>query len=274
MGRESWTVDGWTLTQGLVRDLEYRAGLYRTPAAEGADGNVSNRTGRIWRPKTHGPGSFVLAMWIGDAVRSDVEALYDEMLRAVVHPHRLSVYRRTLADGTIRECSGDVIAAIEPSAIGQSAMRMGIEVNVPEGYWRGTYDKIAESSLSLGWSTQDVSLWGFSDSTAPMEHLTFRIDGPIQNPRVGDRTDGVEGEWFQYMGTIPQGQALIVNSSTWAVTGSGGFVPNLAALNYSGRRFLPVVAAPPGAIPKVRITGTGTNNATRLTVTGREAFLL
>ncbi len=62
MPRERWTVDGYDLTQGTDRDVEYRAGLYRSPAAEGEDGEVSNRTGRIWRPKTHGPGTFTLGM--------------------------------------------------------------------------------------------------------------------------------------------------------------------------------------------------------------------
>lgn len=273
MARETWHIDGWELTQGIVRDLEYRAGLYRTPAVDGTDSNVSNRTGRLWRPKTHGPGQFTLAVWLGGASRAEAERLYDELLRAVVHPHRLATYRRGLADGTARECSGDVTAALEPTAIGQQGMRLGIEVTVPRAYWRGTVLRTAQRTVPLGATVVTLPLPEFARSTAPMEGLTYRITGPVTSPTVADITDDGVADSFTYSGVIGSGQTLVVNSDTWQVTGEG-FTPNQAAMNYTGRVFLPVVAARPGRTPTLRLTGTSMNTATTLRVSGYEAFLL
>jgi hypothetical protein len=277
VSRERWLVDDWELTQGYDRDVEYRRGLYRTPAAEGEDANVANRTGRLWRPKVHGPGSFVLALWFGSSIsRAAVEAAWDEILRALVHPHRLSVYKRYLADGTMRQCQGDVVAALDPTPIGQLGMRCGVEVNVPSGYWAGATEQSQTVAMGASASTHnvDLTLSAFARSTAAMENLTFRITGPVSNPRVVDMTDGVEGESFSYVGSIPAGQTLVVNSGTWAVTGEGGFAPILSRLNHTGRRYCAVAPARPGQTPKVRFYGENVAAATALNVRGYEAFLL
>jgi hypothetical protein len=274
--REFWTADGWTITEGLVRDVEYRAGLYKTPGAVGEDADVSNRTGNLWRPKVHGPGSFVLNIWLGSNDRATVEAYYDEVQRALVHPWRQTLFERGLANGTVRRCLGDVVAALEPQPSGQSLMRMSIEVNVPAAYWDGTVDRNAGIAMpgAAANGSVDLALTPFAASTAPMEKLTYKVTGPIDNPTVTDRTDFANGEWLWYAGSIPAGQSLVVNSDTWQVTGLGGFVPNVAALNFSDRRFLWVPSARPGAVPTVRLTGSNVTAATRLDVSGREAFLL
>lgn len=276
MARERWTVDGYEITEGVVRDVEYRAGLYRTPQVDGTDGEVSNRTGRLWRPKVHGPGSFTLAVWLGSTSRAVWEPAWDELLRAFVHPHRLSTYERTLADGTIRRCQGDVVASIDPQPSGSLMVRAGIEVAVPAGYWEGTVARTAGGAFTVAAASAsiDVVLTPYARSTAAMEYLTYRITGPGASVRVADWTDGVEGDFLLYAATVAAGQVLVINSGTWAVTGEGGLVPNQAALQYSGRRFLPVAAARPGQTPKVRITASNVTTATRLDVLGRDAYLM
>lgn len=276
MARETWTADGTALTDGVVRDVEYRAGLYGTPDVEGADSQVSQRTGRIWTPKVLGAGRFTLAMWLGGRTREDVEAQYDLLLALLVHPHRPTLFVRTLADGTARTCLGDVVGSIEPTPIGQRGMRCSFDVSVPAGYWESTAsttDSASYAAASGAAANLDLNLTSKIGGTAAMENLAVTIPGPASNPTVTDRTDGVDGESFAYTGTVPAGGSLTVNSAAWTVTGTG-FVPSLQALVHTGRRFLPVAArSVRGLAPVVRLSAANVTTATGLSVAGRNAYL-
>ena len=279
MARETWTVDGYTLTQGTYRDVEYRAGLYGTPEPVGANATVANRTGEVWRPKRHGPGAFTLNLWLGaTTTRAGVEAAYDELLRVLTPVHRLCRFTRTLASGEVRRCDGELVAALGPEPIGQRGMRISAEIRVPDGYWEAVTAITATSTVGVG-LTRDLALTGFAGATAPMERLTYRITGPGSGPIVSVReadADGTVGdiEAFFYAATLTAGQVLVVNADTWALSGEGGLVPDPGLLSYTGGRYLSVPPARYGAVPTVRLAlSSGSGATTSLAVTGRPTFL-
>ncbi|QKW22295.1 hypothetical protein HUT16_27340 [Kitasatospora sp. NA04385] len=273
MAFERWLVDGYDLTDGLVRDVEYRAGLTATPAVVGANATVPNRIGELWRPKHHGPGKFTLALWLAPAGGrwQDVEAAWEDLLRAVARPHRLLTFERHTAAGQVRRCQGEVLSALTPTPLGQDGMRISLEVNVPSGYWESA-DVAFEATAPGVPLPQDLDLEPFADATAPMEQLAYRITGPITAPTVTDTTDGT-GDSFTYTGQIPAGQALTVDAATWQLTGSGGLVPDPGRLTNTGPAFLRLTPGLPGTAPSVRLTGTNPGPTTQLAVTGRRAYL-
>ncbi|MGW4694866.1 hypothetical protein ACWEO1_21110 [Kitasatospora cineracea] len=274
MAFERWLVDGYDLTDGLVRDVEYRAGLTATPAVVGANATVPNRIGELWRPKHHGPGKFTLALWLAPAGGrwQDVEAAWEDLLRAVARPHRLLTFERHTAAGQVRRCQGEVLSALTPTPLGQDGMRISLEVNVPSGYWESA-DTSFEATAPGAPLPQDLDLEPFADATAPMENLAYRITGPITAPTVTDTTDGTGGDSFTYTGQITAGQALTVDAATWQLTGSGGLVPDPGRLTNTGPAFLRLAPGLPGTAPSVRLTGTNPGPTTQLAVTGRRAYL-
>jgi hypothetical protein len=273
--REDWWVDDWLLTDGWLRDVEMRSGLYRSPAKRGQNGQVANRTGQLWAPKQFDQGTFTLNIWLGDDTRSLVEQWWDLFLRAVTPGHRLQRYRRTLAGGGARYCYGEVIAAIEPTPIGNLGIRAAIEVQVPDGVWWDDAGPVTDATVAGPGLPQALALTSFAAVTAPQERLTTQVDGPINNPLVIATTDG-DGDWWTYDGAIPAGESIVVGggSDGWGATGLGGFVPNLGHLRYSGARYHNVPPARPGNTPSLQLRGTGGGATTKLTVTGTPAWLV
>lgn len=270
--RERWFADGWEFTEGDIRDVEYRSGQLGAPAMRGSNAVVANRTGEQWRPKVHGPGSFTLEVWLGTYQRQ-AQAMWDELLRAVVQPHRLVTWRRITAAGETRFCEGEVTAALQPTYVGQSAYRASIEVSVPRGYWRGDTEFTQATALTGPAGYRDLALTEFATSTAPLEELRLRLDGQLVNPRVQDLTDRGRGEELLYAQTIPNGQALALDCADWSAAGAGGLVPVPAAINYTGDRFLTVAATPPGVVPTLRLAADTIGAAGRLTVSGSRSYL-
>lgn len=271
MAREEWWADGWEITQGLVRDVEKRDGLYRTAAKRGGNVTIAAQHGDLWRPKKNGPGTFVLSLWLGGSTRAEVEGYWDTLIRAVTPGHRLVRYQRRTASGEWREAWGEVVSAMEPTPHGQVLMRASVEVTIPAGRWQRQTD--ASAALP---GTGALTLGTFADSTAPLDDLTYRITGPITNPTVQDTTDvalGTLGDSFTWTGVIGAGQTLVVDSGKWTVTGEGGLsVPHVGPLSYTGDRFLTVPVAPPNGVPQVQMTGFNVGAGAGLTVTGRPAY--
>lgn len=276
LAREDWWVDDWMLTDGWLRDVEMRSGLYRSAAKRGQNALVANRTGQLWVPKTFDQGSFTLNLWLGDDTRGQVEEWWDLFLRAVAPGHRLQRYRRTLAGGGSRYADGEVVSVIEPTPIGSLGIRCAVEVQVPDGVWWDYGGPVTDATAAGAALPKHLDLTQFALVTAPQERLVCQVDGPIQNPLVVSRTDGVDGEWWTYDGVIPTGQSIVVGGGAdgWSLTGLGGFAPDPAKLRYSGPRYLVVPPAQPGDVPAVELRGTGGGAGTRLTVTGTPCWLV
>ncbi len=272
MARERWLADDWEITQGLVRDVERRDGLYRAAGKRGGNVTIAGQHGDLWRPKKNGPASFVLNVWLGTNSRAEWEVEWDNLLRALTPGHRLVRYRRLLSGGEWREAYGEVLSAVEPAPNGNLLARGSIEVNVPSGRWRG----LTTTSQSLT-GTGRLSLTAFAGSTAPLDDLTYRITGPITNPRVLDVTDvarGSVGNSLTWTGVIGTGQTLVVDAGAWAVTGEGGLaVPDVGPLSFTGDRFLTLPVAPPGESPAVQLDGSNVGVGAGLAVGGYLSYL-
>jgi len=254
-----------------VRGWEYRAGTDQVAAPVGTNGVVPNRRGEIWRPKTLGPGTFSLGMWLTGADRAAAEAQFRLLLQAVVRPHRLVKIERTRADGTTIECYAEYAGQIAPTVISQRGIKAQIDFKVPSGVWTGqTLSSV--STVAGGALPQTLSLPGLAASTAAIEDSKFTIYGPITSPIVVDRTDGVDGELFKYDTVIASGGTLTVDCKTWDVTGGGGHVVNQAKVLPAGRRMLTIPAPRPGVNPSVQLRGTGGGAATRLALEAYPTF--
>lgn len=274
--REAWTVDGYVLTDGLVRDVEMRDGLNSTPPVRGDFAPVAGAHGGLDSGRRKfGPGSFTLNMWLGAPFagsRGDVEVAWDTLLRAIAQPHRLATYVRTLAGGSQRRCFARMTNVLTPQAIGQRAERFAAEFGVPAAFWTDLADT-TDATVAGTALPQDLTLTSKDGATGPMGDLVYTITGPITNPQVMLMSDLTLTDYFRYGGAVGAGQTLVVNTGTWAVTGTGGLAPDGSLLTFTGDRYLEVTPARPGVVPAVRLIGTGGGGTTRLAVTGKRSFL-
>lgn len=271
--REDWYADNWLLTDGWVRDVEYRSGLYRAPGKRGDNPEVANRRGLVWRPKQGDVGSFTLNLWLGGDSRAEVEPYWDNVIRACMPGHRLVRYLRTLAGGSSRWCMGEVVQATEPSPLGNLGIRAALEVTVPDGVWFDNAGAEVMQAAAGAALPQRLPLAGrLAGITAELHNGIVTIDGPINNPQVFDVTDGVDRSWVAYDGVLAAGQSLIINTDTWAVTGGGGFAPDIAKVRYNAARYLVVPPAAPGSTPTIELRGAGGGATTRLSFSAVPTF--
>lgn len=265
--REQWFCDSFEITDGWVRDVELRDGLYgvsaprvtAAPAPAARHGEVT--PGR----RKHGPGAFSLAVWCGDNDRGLLEARYEEILQAAAVQHRSPVWKRVLADGTSRVAVGRLVDAIAPESIGNQGMRFVLSVVVHSGFWRDETD-----STDTLTGTGTLVLASKARATAPMDDLVSVLTGPATNPIVVDATTGLG---WTYPGTVAAGQTLTVDSGALEVSGTGGLMPFIDEIEWTADRFLEVVQAVPGATPSVTFSASATSGATELAVTGKGAYL-
>jgi hypothetical protein len=265
VAREDWTAGAYLLTQGVVRDVEVREGLYGVAAVRGEDA-ATPRHGRRWRRKPLDAGAFGLSLWLGANTRAELEAGYDELLRAVGRLDGLVRWQRTLAGGSSRECYGYLGEGPQPDPLGQLAMRLGLAVVVPAGLWQGVAD-VPALALAVGATTNLDGELG--TSTGPLTGLRVTITGPSTDTHV---TDPRTGRGFTLQGTVAAGTTAVVDSGAWTVTGTSD--RTVANLLYDGPTFLEVTPGKlPGAYPQLAVAATNTTAATAVSVTGRASFL-
>lgn len=270
--RERWYADAWEFTEGDIRDVEYRTGQLGAPALRGGNAEVANRPGEVWRPKLHGPGSFSLSVWLG-TYQVQAQNLWDELLRAVVQPHRLVAYRRITADGETRRCLGEVTGRVEPTAIAQNGYRAQVEVNVPGAFWFGEQLQTVTSPTAGAANWREFDLPAFAKSTAPLHELALTFHGLWVNPKVIDITPAGRGDTLLYAGTIPAGKSLRLDSADWSATPDAGWTFSPQAVNYSGDRFLQLAATPPGGVHRLRIEAETIGPGATVDVSGYRTYL-
>lgn len=269
--RERWWADSYELTQGVVRDVEYRDGLYSTPPLVGENVDVAGLDGEMWVPKRFGAGSFALNLWLGGETRREVEAAYSRILLAVARKHALVRYERQLADGTRRTCLGELVQSVEPKAIGQLGLRMGLEVRVPDAFWSDATDVDTGALAVAGPYPQTVQLPALAGADAPMGTLRAALTGPLNGLRL---VTPETGDYLAYSGLLAAGETLIVDAGAGTLTVPNGTAANLARVTYTGPRFLEVFPRPDGAPPQLRVEAASGSTGATLRVTGRRRYLV
>lgn len=271
MAVERWLFDGWELTERVARDWASRDGASDTAAYVGVNAAVPNRRGEIWRRKLPGAVPVVLDVWLAGTTRTEVDDAYRTLIRAVRRGHRLVTVERYMASGEVLTADVELVGQIQPVWLGQRGWRATLTLSVPAGVWKG---KTVYTEQTTAGSTlpKTLALTSFEPSTETIDDLVFTVSGPITNPSIYDRTDGVDGDWVQWIGTLSSTQTIIFNSGTWSVSGTGGLVPSQLSVRMSAGRLLPVPAGRPGSTPTVQLRGTGGGTQTRLTVSGSRSY--
>jgi hypothetical protein len=270
----------------LAKNIESLTGRLRVPKLRTENITVPGRHGTLYtRQKYYDEGEIVLPMWVrgcdDDGLvttgRAQFMANIDTLTRIFRPGDGLIELVHTLADGSSRRVMCEVTEAIDFSVISGSGNipvgKFSVALRVPSVFWEDTI----VSSVDLP-PTQNGEIAALSGMSAPLEDSVWTITGPVTNPRVEALYNGqpqLTPNWFQYSGTIPAGQGMVVDCGKWLLTGVGGFVPNYSFFSHSGgSRWLTLQAAVVGHSPEVKITSSATTSATKFNLTGRRKYLV
>lgn len=272
MARQRWFADGWEISGVTARDVETYSGLFTSPGLEGANTPNGQRDGVGYVPKNLGVGGFTMRMWMGGSTREAVEADWERLLAAVVKPRRLVKWAHHRADGTVRECYGEVTGRVSPTPVGQLGMRASLDVAIPSGVWQdptgsdtGPIPLLTSGNLVA--VNRTVDLPAFRGATAPLTGLTVEVRGFARGVRV---TDPVTGAWFTYDADLPAGVAVTVNALD-----DDAAAPLLDDFRYRGP-YMAEVTPPddPGAAPTLVVAATQAGSEATIRVTGRRYYLV
>lgn len=269
MAGVQWYIDGVPLKQGLVRDVETRAGWSNVTATAGQNLSVPNRAGEIFMPKDITAGGFSLSLWLFGASEDELRDEFDRLLRLVVQPSRMLTVQKVYPDRKTRVCRAELTGGIRPTVIGAHGMRATLTFRIPAGIWE-SQDTYTHQTVAGAPLPQPLRLTHLAQATAPMDNAILTIHGPITNPVVGWSNPGYDiTERVTYSGTVPAGASLTLNSGTWGISGNG-FPVNTAAVIPSGGRFLTIAHS---SDPAVTLSGVGGGATTQLVVQSKAAFI-
>lgn len=282
---EILSVDGVVLNT-LAKNIESLTGRLRTPGVRGSNLAIPSRHGALYtRSKTYEEGEIVLPMWVvgcdddGEipyfgTAKEEFRKNLDALSKVFRVRRRLVDVRWTQPDGTVRQADCEVKEAIDFSVSGTNPIgKFSVVLGIPESFWKDPSISFQEQPILV--ADANLSFENFSGSTAPMEDLTYTINGPITNPKVYSTEDGVEIEpelSFQYDGTIADGESLTVNCSTWDLEANGGLALDFTKFKHVGHARYMVLE--PDELPRLRVTGSGLGANSSLSITGYRKFLV
>ena len=274
MALERWFIDGWELT-APGRGWEVREGTDGWAGMNGSDGDVPMRDGTLFRRRTLAAGTLRLSLWVVGADPEQVRANWSDVLRVVARRNRQVKITRHLPSGEVIYAHGSLTGTAEPVHLGQRGVRAQLSFTVQDGRWWS--EQTYTHSTVTGTGVQTLQLPDFAPSTAPML-LTYTIKGTASHVRLRDYSDPaadtVDRSELTYSTDLLSTETLTIDTYTWKATSTRGGRPLLDKLTYSARRFLELEPAPPGGVPAVRFEPTGHGTTTKLTVTGRRAYLI
>lgn len=286
---ETVTVDGLVLNT-LAYNISTRTGRYTTPDVRTKNVELAGRHGTVRvRSKKFQQGAFTLSMWVRGAnedgsVPDNSNRLghrifqnnLDILMQTFTRKSGLLDIRQTLPDGTIRQCFGEVLAAIDPQSKSTQPMALfNVAITIPSVFWQDL-SAVTYTSPILS-SNQTLTLSPFIGATAPMEDLVWTINGAAINPKVQALENSAALEvdtWMQYTSSVPSMKSLIVDSSVWSVVGSIGFAPSTANLVHMGSAsFMSLQPGPLNTAPQIAWSATGMDSHTQLVVSGRRKYV-
>ena len=286
---EILSVDGVVLNT-LAKNIEELTGRLRTPKAATDNIAVPKRNGRIRvSQKFYDQNEITLPMWVigsdddGKIPGGSTEAKEFwknlDTLTALfgLRSSPLDI-RHTLADGSVRQCYGDVLETISFEVEMLRIGRFTVVITVPDPFWQDVNSQTQSITLPNGSGSfvQSYSLTTFLGATAPIEDMTFTFTGPVTNPMVEALVNSSPLQapiWFRYNGTVGAGTTLVANCSTWALSGS--MSPTYSLLSHVGSpRWMVVQPNPAASSPEIRVSGSNTSAATKVEVSGRRKFLV
>jgi hypothetical protein len=269
---ETLLVNGISLDTRSVM-LTDISGLSTTPGRRGENILVPGRHGRIpTRAKRYDQGEAVLSLWIdgcnpdgtipgGSNALREFEKRRDEVIR-VFHSDTV-VIDYTPDSGLTRRALCEIADVMDFTRRGVEPLaRVSVALTIPGAFWFEIFDQTHTASLATGMSTVATP---FAGATAPMDELVITF-GPGNNPELG------QGDVFlAYDGVIAGGRTLVVNTSTWQATGTGGLVVDYSKLRHGGSpRWFEI--APEDPAPTLQLSHSG-GGSMSVTITGKRRFL-
>jgi hypothetical protein len=264
----------------IDRGVDGIPGLVAVPEKRGRDLVVPGSHGELHLPgKKYGANTIVFRPWVR-GVEPDGTIPAAGAGRLVFHQNlrRLLTLltvdeqvtlRLTLEDGTARQITGEVIAAIPPDIDGRdrdTVGRLNVALRCAAPFWS---DPATSTATVISGAEQPLP--EFAGADAPMEDLLV-VFGAQSNPRLEQPSTGI---WVQINRVILPGQTVTVDTAEWQVYGSPGVAPGLYEdLAYGGRgttRWFALRPEPGGAPPVVELTQTGPGAGTA-TVTGKRKY--
>lgn len=258
---EVWKVDGYLLTEGAVRKVALRSGLYGTPGIVTQDTRIAGRHGRLPGRRQLDEGAFSLKVQLLASSTTALETARDSLLKRMIRTDRLVKFEHTLNGGSTRECLGYVADRAQPVPFGPTGEIWQFAVVVPSGRWRSP-GNVSDQYLAVP-ADGRIALPAFASATAPMDDLAVQFQGPITNPRA---VDARSGRGFTYRVVIPLGGGGSVNAGTWQV--------DAALLDYDGPTFFELTPGDETGPPAIIVTGSNMTAETRVRVIGRLGFLV
>jgi hypothetical protein len=281
---ETLSVNGVVLNT-LAKNITSLTGRLRAPALRTDNVTVPGRHGTIRVPnKRYEEGQVILPMWVrgnnddeGSISRSTFYSNVDTLTQLFRPGAGLLTVIHTLPDGSQRRCLAECTEAINLTMTAGGAWpyaTFSVALRVPSVFW----EDVNTSTFDLGY-TFNGDVTQLQGTTAPIEDATYTLKGPFNSLTVEARYNGAaldDPMYFTYSGTVGTGQTLIVDSSSWKLTGTGGLVVDYTKMFHTGgARFLTMVPGPIDGYPQLKITNTGgLLGTTKVTVTARRKFLV
>lgn len=277
---ETLSVNGVVLNT-LAYNISTLAGRLRAPALRTENIQVPGRHGSLrTRRKFYDEGEIVLPMWVRDTDEDELvssrEIFYsniDRLTKLFRPGSGLLEVIHTLPDSSTRRAMAECTEAIDLSPKGRGLANFSVALKVPSVFWEDT-STVSQDLVPP--HTGPVSV--LNGMTAPIEDAVFTVTGPMTNPRVESWFNGGALEvpvWFQYSGTVPAGQTLTIDCSKWVLTGGGGFTPVYANFTHAGSaRWMVIEPDLDGNTPGLKVTGSATTSASKVTITARRKYLV
>lgn len=270
---ETITANGVDL-RTILRNVESLSGALRAPARRGSNIVVPGRHGALkTQRKRYDVGELILPMWVKGANPDGTVGTEDtqltrfyeqiDLLTQLFHSDTV-VIDHTLPDGSVRRAVCELLEPLEWERNPASPLfgRVSVALTIPGAFWSDTTNRTQTVSLTTG---QSVTLSQFAGATAPMDELMVTF-GPGNNPELGQG-----GIFVAYDGIIAAGRTLVVNTTTWTLTGTGGLVVDYSKLRHGGEaRWFTL--HPQSGGPEVALLHTG-GGSMQVTIVGPRKYL-
>lgn len=272
---ETLSVDGVVLNT-YAKNIGSLTGRLRAPALRTSNVLVPGRHGALRTPnKKYDQALITLPMWVvgsdddglipgGSTARREFFKRIDELTKLFKKLSGPLDVRHTLPDGTVRQCFAEALDVLDFTTDASPKALFSVNLTVPDVFWQD----VSPLSAVLPASGASVAATAFAASSAPMEDLVYRLDGPWTSPRL----TFADGSYMAVNQTIPAGQGISVDSGNWDLTGHNGFVPDYTKIEHDGADAY--WAALPADNQTITLAGSARTAATQLTITGRRKYLV
>lgn len=221
----------------LAINVESLTGRINIPPRRGENVAVSGRSGRLRTKKRFDERTLVLPMWVqgcneDGTIPTDSTASAEmyknlDLLSSLFAPDQEIIMVHRLPDGTSRRIRGDVIDAID-FTMTQGIGKFSVSIVCYDPFWEET---TAQTMTRIGSGTLLMS--EMRGSTAPIEDAKITFKGPCINPQISVSASGYNMV-LRYNAELGSGQTITLDCDKWALTATGGLLPDHGAVFHSG----------------------------------------